>query len=77
MSNPAFPSQQDYIGPLGVWNETFQTGISQRRLLAGMILSGWLSGNYANQNSEPWTVEGAVYESLKYADELIKQTEET
>lgn len=52
-------------------------GISQRRLLAGMILSGWLSGNYANQNSEPWTVEGAVYESLKYADELIKQTEET
>lgn len=76
MNEPAFARPAFALHGEPVFNSC-QDGISQRRLLAGMILSGWLSGNYANENAEPWTVEGAVYESLKYADELIKQTEET
>lgn len=76
MSEPAFPTYRTFSGNYGQPINKMVEGISQRRLLAGMILSGWLSGNHSNPSSEPWTVYTAVKESLEYADELIKQTED-
>lgn len=76
MSEPAFARP-------AFWTEGFgdvsvsQKGMSQRRLLAGMILNGIVCGLFANPQTVGWTVEGNVKAALQYADELIRQTEET
>lgn len=76
MSEPAFPTYRTFSGNYGQPINKMVEGISQRRLLAGMILAGWLSGMHANDSQEAWNIKGAVTEAIGYADELIKQTEE-
>ena len=73
-TEPAFPSTSDNL---------LLQGMSTRLLLAGMVMQGILAGYYANprdvitKDKQPFTEENAAIAALMYADELIKQEEES
>ncbi len=77
MNDPAFPTYRTFSGNYGQPINKMVEGISQRRLLAGMILQGIVCAMLSNSNNVGWTVEGNVRAAIQCADELIKQTEET
>lgn len=76
MNEPAF-ARPNFFLPNGDIGCVSQRGISQRRLLAGMILAQIVGGLTQSAHTVLTHSETVVKAAVEFADELIKQTEET